>query len=185
MPTGRPSFIHEYALSEYSLYAAMSVGLETNDIIEVLGRLSKVSLDNQTTFLPHATTLMYRLPQTPLPARLVRDIRRWTSSYGKLKLVLKKNTYTLESSSSEIILKMLEDEVISRCRILPQPVEGVDGVDAPPRGGTGPDSVPAGSASGVGVGPDGVEVAAISRTREAGDMISAVIGIDRSEFARS
>ncbi len=43
----RPSFIHEYALSEYSLYAAMSVGLETNDIIEVLGRLSKVSLNDR------------------------------------------------------------------------------------------------------------------------------------------
>lgn len=40
----RPTFIHEYRLSEYSLYAAMSVGLETQDIIEVLGRLSKVRL---------------------------------------------------------------------------------------------------------------------------------------------
>lgn len=38
----RPAFIHEYLLTEYSLYAAMSVGLETEDIIEVLNRLSKV-----------------------------------------------------------------------------------------------------------------------------------------------
>ena len=39
----RPAFIHEYLLTEYSLYAAMSVGLETEDIIEVLNRLCKVS----------------------------------------------------------------------------------------------------------------------------------------------
>ena len=57
----RPAFIHEYKLTAYSLYAAVSVGLQTEDIIEVrrvsmfstmqllnfpkvLNRLSKVSL---------------------------------------------------------------------------------------------------------------------------------------------
>lgn len=37
-----PEFIHEYVLTEYSLYAAASVGLQTTDIIDVLNRLSKV-----------------------------------------------------------------------------------------------------------------------------------------------
>jgi DNA excision repair protein ERCC-3 len=40
-PVSRPSFIHEYKLTTYSLYAAVSVGLQTQDIIEVLSRLSK------------------------------------------------------------------------------------------------------------------------------------------------
>jgi DNA excision repair protein ERCC-3 len=34
-PVSRPSFIHEYKLTPYSLYAAVSVGLQTEDIIEV------------------------------------------------------------------------------------------------------------------------------------------------------
>ena len=31
----RPAFIHEYKLTAYSLYAAVSVGLQTEDIIDV------------------------------------------------------------------------------------------------------------------------------------------------------
>lgn len=31
----RPAFIHEYKLTSYSLYAAVSVGLQTEDIIDV------------------------------------------------------------------------------------------------------------------------------------------------------
>lgn len=36
--------MHEYKLTAYSLYAAVSVGLQTNDIIEYLKRLCKTSL---------------------------------------------------------------------------------------------------------------------------------------------
>lgn len=43
-PVSRPSFIHEYKLTSYSLYAAVSVGLQTQDIIDVLSRLSKASI---------------------------------------------------------------------------------------------------------------------------------------------
>ncbi len=35
--------IHEYVITRYSLYAAISVGLVPNDIVTVLDRLSKVS----------------------------------------------------------------------------------------------------------------------------------------------
>ncbi|KAI5453638.1 DNA repair helicase RAD25 [Naganishia albida] len=98
-PISRPTFIHEYRLSEYSLYAAMSVGLETQDIIQVLGRLSK----------------------TPLPQSLIRDIQRWTQSYGKLKLVLKRSRYYLESAVPEIIQKLLADAVIASCRAVRVP----------------------------------------------------------------
>lgn len=40
----RPTNVHEYKLTAYSLYAAVSVGLQTNDIIEYLRRLSKTTL---------------------------------------------------------------------------------------------------------------------------------------------
>merc|ERR1719384_2785472 len=40
-PVCRPEFVHEYRLTSYSLYAAVSVGLQTEDIIGYLSRLSK------------------------------------------------------------------------------------------------------------------------------------------------
>lgn len=40
----RPLHIHEYKLTPYSLYAAVSVGLKTEDIIEFLRRLNKTSI---------------------------------------------------------------------------------------------------------------------------------------------
>lgn len=61
-PVSRPSHIHEYKLTPHSLYAAVSVGLQTNDIIEVLNRLSKV----------------------PVPDEICNFIRECTVSYGKV-----------------------------------------------------------------------------------------------------
>lgn len=43
-PVCRPDFIHEYQMTAYSLYAAVSVGFQTSDIIEYLERLSKSPL---------------------------------------------------------------------------------------------------------------------------------------------
>jgi DNA excision repair protein ERCC-3 len=43
-PICRPEYIHEYQLTAYSLYAAVSIGLQTNDIIEYLDRLCKTTL---------------------------------------------------------------------------------------------------------------------------------------------
>uniref|UniRef100_K1PUU8 TFIIH basal transcription factor complex helicase XPB subunit n=1 Tax=Magallana gigas TaxID=29159 RepID=K1PUU8_MAGGI len=74
-PVCRPEFIHEYKLTAYSLYAAVSVGLETNDIIEYLRRLCKTSL----------------------PKGIEEFIKLCTLSYGKVKLVLKHNKYYVES----------------------------------------------------------------------------------------
>ena len=68
-PVSRPEFIHEYKLTSYSLYAAVSVGLQTNDIIEYLTRLSKASI----------------------PDGIRQYIEMCTLSYGKVKLVLKHN----------------------------------------------------------------------------------------------
>ena len=41
-PVCRPECVHEYSLTAHSLYAAVSVGLTTDTIINVLNRLSKV-----------------------------------------------------------------------------------------------------------------------------------------------
>ncbi|KAJ9099371.1 hypothetical protein QFC20_005724 [Naganishia adeliensis] len=54
-------------------------------------------------------------PQTSLPQSLIRDIQRWTHFYGRLKLVLKRSRYYLESAVPEIIQKLLSDDVIASC----------------------------------------------------------------------
>lgn len=43
-PVCRPTHVHEYKLTAYSLYAAVSVGLQTSDIVEYLQKLSKTSV---------------------------------------------------------------------------------------------------------------------------------------------
>ena len=94
-PVCRPEFIHEYKLTSYSLYAAVSVGLQTDDIIEYLTRLSK----------------------TAIPKGIVEYIRMCTLSYGKIKLVLKRNRYFVESNHPDCLQKLLKDPVIQDCRL--------------------------------------------------------------------
>lgn len=94
-PVSRPSFVHEYKLTPYSLYAAVSVGLEPDDIIEVLNRLSKV----------------------PVPPSVLSFIREYTASFGKIKLVLKQNKYFVESSHADILQMLLRDDVIVQARV--------------------------------------------------------------------
>lgn len=94
-PVCRPEHIHEYQLTAYSLYAAVSVGLQTSDIIEYLGRLSKTSI----------------------PEGVVEFIKLCTLSYGKVKLVLKHNRYFVESTFPDILQKLLKDHKIQDCRL--------------------------------------------------------------------
>lgn len=56
-------FEFQYKLTAYSLYAAVSVGLQTDDIIEYLTRLSK----------------------TAIPEGIITFIRLCTISYGKVE----------------------------------------------------------------------------------------------------
>ncbi|KAK7206735.1 DNA repair helicase rad25 [Myxozyma melibiosi] len=94
-PISRPSYIHEYKLTPYSLYAAVSVGLETKDIISVLNRLSKVAV----------------------PQNIVEFIESCTVSYGKVKLVLKHNRYFVESPHADTLQMLLKDPEIGPLRI--------------------------------------------------------------------
>ncbi|CAJ2506425.1 Uu.00g005550.m01.CDS01 [Anthostomella pinea] len=108
-PLSRPTFLHEYSLTPHSLYAAVSVGLQPQDIVNTLDRFSK----------------------TPLPESIVSFIRSCASSYGKVKLVIKDTKYFVESNDAEVLQKLLKDPVIGPCR-----VQGTDTVtSAPSMGG--------------------------------------------------
>ncbi|KAM9775443.1 general transcription and DNA repair factor IIH helicase subunit XPB [Syngnathus typhle] len=102
-PVCRPTHIHEYKLTAYSLYAAVSVGLQTSDIVEYLQKLSKTSV----------------------PDGIVQFIKLCTVSYGKVKLVLKHNRYFVESTFPEVIQSLLKDEKIRKCRLCAP--DGTDG----------------------------------------------------------
>uniref|UniRef100_F1KWF4 General transcription and DNA repair factor IIH helicase/translocase subunit XPB n=1 Tax=Ascaris suum TaxID=6253 RepID=F1KWF4_ASCSU len=106
-PVCRPEFIHEYQLTAYSLYAAVSIGLQTNDIVEYLERLSKSSL----------------------PKGIIEFIKMCTLSYGKVKLVLKHNRYFVESRHSDVIQTLLKDKVIRQCLVEEKPAEEVPQTD--------------------------------------------------------
>ncbi|XP_049859949.1 general transcription and DNA repair factor IIH helicase subunit XPB [Schistocerca gregaria] len=104
-PVCRPEHIHEYKLTAYSLYAAVSVGLQTHDIVEYLKRLSKCSV----------------------PDGIVEFIKLCTLSYGKVKLVLKHNRYFVESPFPEVLQKLLKDPVIQECRLRRNVEDGAEG----------------------------------------------------------
>ncbi|KAG8893540.1 hypothetical protein FRC00_010375 [Tulasnella sp. 408] len=95
-PISRPTFMHEYKITAYSLYAAVSVGLETNDIISVLSHLSK----------------------TPVPESITQLIMDCTVSYGKIKLVLKRNKYHVEVTDPKVLQMLLEDPMVSSARVM-------------------------------------------------------------------
>ena len=90
-PASRPTHIHEYRLTKYSLYAAASIGLSDTDIIQVLQRLSK----NQE-----------------IPVPVVEFIMMHSSSYGKAKLVLKNNQYIIEAVDLPTIQRLTSFECI-------------------------------------------------------------------------
>ena len=71
------------------------MGLETDDIILVLNRLSKV----------------------PVAESIINFIKAATVSYGKVKLVLKHNRYFVESTQADILQMLLKDPVIGPLRI--------------------------------------------------------------------
>jgi DNA excision repair protein ERCC-3 len=94
-PLSRPTFLHEYALTVHSLYAAVSVGLMPQDIINFLDRLSK----------------------TPVPTEIKSFILECTRAFGKVKLVLKHNRYFLETPDNKVLQGLLKDEIIGAQRL--------------------------------------------------------------------
>lgn len=93
-PQSRVSRMHEYTLTPHSLFAAMSVGLSTDDIIMQLDRYSK----------------------TALPEGVRAFIKESTSSFGKARIVLKRTKYFIESTDPSILQQLLKDPIIAECR---------------------------------------------------------------------
>lgn len=98
-PVSRPEFIHKYKLTTNSLYAAVSINIETEAIVEVLRRLCK----------------------TELPESVVSFIRDCTATFGKAKIVLKENKFYVESSFPDILRELLKYKTISNARIYDDP----------------------------------------------------------------
>lgn len=94
-PQSRVSRIHEYTITANSLFAAVSVGLTTEDIIRDLDLFSK----------------------TPIPEEMKQFIISSTKSFGKVRLVLKNTKYFLESSDPAVLQTLLRDEVVGPCRV--------------------------------------------------------------------
>lgn len=191
-PVSRPAYIHEYKLTPYSLYAAVSVGLQPNDIIEVLNRLSKV----------------------PVPDAVLDFIREYTASFGKIKLVLKQNKYFVESAHPEILQTLLQDSVIGSARVREDPnaaksgrMEVLGKTQAPTRGdlvipgtesaarkarqaaaaaGQTPGTAnggrsAAGTSNGAGATGPRPENGEAARREDEADLFSAIIGVDEAD----
>ncbi|KAJ3047856.1 hypothetical protein HK097_011103, partial [Rhizophlyctis rosea] len=94
-PVSRPARIHEFKLTPYSLYAAVAVGMDTKTILDVLDRFSKVTV----------------------PESVIANVKQCTMGYGKVKLVLKHNSYFIESSFPDTLRDLLRDPIISNARI--------------------------------------------------------------------
>lgn len=95
-PESRPEFIHTYRLTENSLYAAVSISIDTESIIKVLNRLCK----------------------TDVPSEVIEYIRDCTITFGKAKLVLKDNKFYVESQSADVLRQLLENPTIRSARVL-------------------------------------------------------------------
>ncbi|CAI6295733.1 unnamed protein product [Periconia digitata] len=93
-PVSRVSRMHEYTLTLHSLFAAVSVGHSSKEIIDRLERYSKVSLGSN----------------------VVAFIKKATSSFGKAKIVLKKTLSYIESDDPAILRRLLQDGTVASCR---------------------------------------------------------------------
>lgn len=94
-PQSRTTNVHEYTITAHSLFAAVSVGLTTEDIIRQLETFSK----------------------TKLPGGLKDFIFTATQSFGKVRLVLKHNKYWVESQDPSVLQMLLRDPVIGAARV--------------------------------------------------------------------
>jgi len=107
-PMSRPMHLHEYKLTAHSLYAAVSLGMDSADIIKYLNRFSK----------------------TPVPEQISAWIDSCTTSYGKIKLVLKNTKHYIESPDPKMLRDLMNDPVIGQLRAAPD-ADGPTKINAP------------------------------------------------------
>lgn len=102
-PVSRPAKIHEYQITAYSLYAAASVGLTTDQILATL----------------------YRFSKNVIPKGVRNFITDCTLSYGKIKLVRAHTKFFIEAVSKEIYDILLKDPVLRRSVVNENPKESL------------------------------------------------------------
>ncbi|KAL0225269.1 hypothetical protein RCL1_003181 [Eukaryota sp. TZLM3-RCL] len=102
-PVARPELIHEYVITNYSLYAAVSVGIDADEILTILDSLSK----------------------TDLPKEVIHRVKDVTARCGKLKLVLISGNYFIDSTYKELLCDFVTDTSIASC-IIPELITVVD-----------------------------------------------------------
>lgn len=93
-PQSRVSKMHEYQLTTHSLFAAVSVGHSSQEIIDKLDLYSKTALSDA----------------------IVSFIEKSTSAFGKAKIVLKKTLSYIESEDPAMLQKLLRDPIVAECR---------------------------------------------------------------------
>lgn len=94
-PVSRPDFVHEYRLDKNSLFAAASMGMTGDVIIASLKRMSK----------------------TPLSPQVEEFISQCTGGYGKVKLVLKRGRFYIESSYPAVLRLLAKHPLIRRAQV--------------------------------------------------------------------
>lgn len=94
-PISRPFYIHEFKITPYSLYAAISIGLDPHYIIKKLETLSK----------------------NIIPEDLKNFIIDSTANYNKVKLVLKNGAFWVETNSQDTFNVVGKDDIINSCKI--------------------------------------------------------------------
>jgi DNA excision repair protein ERCC-3 len=92
-PLNRPAHVHEYAMTRFSLLAAVSAGLDAHSILKGLSTLSKTSI----------------------PEEMIQFIQSTVAVAGKLRLILRNGSYYVEVASSALFQQLLSDQIISQC----------------------------------------------------------------------
>eukprot|EP01054_Gregarina_sp_Poly1_P007479 Gregarina_sp_Poly_1__7478@NODE_416_length_8734_cov_134_157609_g338_i0_p1_GENE_NODE_416_length_8734_cov_134_157609_g338_i0NODE_416_length_8734_cov_134_157609_g338_i0_p1_ORF_typecomplete_len848_score138_71ERCC3_RAD25_C/PF16203_5/1_5e81Helicase_C_3/PF13625_6/3_1e33ResIII/PF04851_15/1_3e20SNF2_N/PF00176_23/4_7e09SNF2_N/PF00176_23/1_3e03Helicase_C/PF00271_31/2_4e08AAA_30/PF13604_6/1_4AAA_30/PF13604_6/0_00024AAA_11/PF13086_6/2_6e03AAA_11/PF13086_6/0_033AAA_11/PF13086_6/4_4e02AAA_19/PF13245_6/2_9AAA_19 len=94
-PVSRPETIHEFQITVFSLYAALSMGIQLQELLEGLDRYSK----------------------NDIPSVLERELRTHGSSFGKVKLVLRDGKYFIESPWRDELELMASNPTIAAARV--------------------------------------------------------------------
>ncbi|SCM08184.1 DNA repair helicase RAD25, putative [Plasmodium chabaudi adami] len=103
-PICRPEIIHEFQLTIFSLYAAISVGITLDELLLNLDKFSK----------------------NVLPSELVYSITKSAESFGKVKLVLRENKYYIEAKDKFELDYLLNNNIIKNARVYSTDVNNND-----------------------------------------------------------
>ena len=116
-PVCRTKFLQEYKLTNFSLYAAASMGLKTEEILSRMEIFSK----------------------TGVPTEVEEQVRTNTERYGKVKLVLQKDRLYIECAHHPKVLEeLMQDPVLKTFRVERDATEQVEARQAlavPPQEG--------------------------------------------------